>query len=210
MKKKLICFSLWGGHPVYNVGAVENVKEAKEIYPGWICRFYIHDKSPALKTLSKMDCEIIKMPIERHWIPLYWRFYGASDPKAEVCLFRDCDSRVNYREAAAVEEWLKTDKKLHLMKDTPPAHATETILAGMWGIRGGVIIDMPQLVKNWVSKDNVTNKYTDQDFLRAIIWPKLKNSVLNHGANSPSGEAMPFPKHKPMKYGSYVGQVIQV
>jgi hypothetical protein len=41
--KKIISYSLWGDLPLYTVGAISNAKQAKEIYPGWICRFYIHE-----------------------------------------------------------------------------------------------------------------------------------------------------------------------
>ena len=208
--KKLICFSLWGVHDIYNKGAIANVQEAKEVYPGWICRFYIDEKSPVLTTLQKLECEVIPMKLENSWIPLYWRFYAASDPDTEYALFRDCDSRVNTREAAAVAEWVKSGKNVHLMKDWPAPHATETILAGMWGIKGGVVTNMKELIREWISHDNVNNKYTDQDFLRKKLWPMIKDSVLNHGVNSPSGEAIPFPPHAPMKGMEYVGQPIQV
>lgn len=210
MGKKIIAFSLWGNIPLYNKGAISNVHEAKEIYPDWICRFYVHEHSPVINDLRNLACEVIPMPIERHFIPAFWRFYAASDPDVDITLMRDCDSRVNPREAAAVRDWLLTDKNVHIMKDWPAPHATETILAGMWGIRGGVIPNMKELVVEWVSKDNVSNKYTDQDFLRFKIFPMIKHSIFNHGVNSPAGEAIPFPSHAPMKYGEYVGQAIEV
>lgn len=210
MGKKIISFSLWGNIDLYNKGALQNVDEAKEIYPDWICRFYVHDKSPVIDQLRAKQCEVIPVAAGISWTPLFWRFNAASDPEADFIIFRDCDSRVNWREAGAVEEWIKTDKIIHLMKDYPPPHATETILAGMWGLRGHVIMNMGELINDWISKSNINNKYVDQDFLRFVIWPMCKHSVLNHGVNSPSGEAIPFPPHKPMKYGEYVGGVIQV
>lgn len=209
MGKKIIAFSLWGKHKIYNYGAVENIKEAKIVYPGWICRFYISTKSPVLGRLKQMDCEVIPINPENAWKPLFWRFVAASDKTVDYVIFRDCDSRVNWREAGAVNEWILSGKIAHLMKDWPAPHATETILAGMWGLKGGVITNMGQLIKQWCISANMTNKYVDQDFLRTVIWPKIRHSVMNHGVDSPAGKATPFPKHKPMKFGSYVGQVIQ-
>jgi len=208
MGKKIISFSLWGNKDLYNYGALSNVDEAKEIYPDWICRFYVHNRSPVIDQLRAKECEVIPMDIEQQWAPLFWRFNAISDPDVDFVLFRDCDSRVNWREEGAVREWLKTDKILHLMKDYPAPHATETILAGMWGMRGHTITNMSDLIKTWINKSNMSNKYVDQDFLRCIIWPMFKHSVLNHGVKSPAGEAIPFPPHKPMKYGEYVGMVI--
>lgn len=210
MGKKLIAFSLWGTHALYNKGALANIEEAKSIYPGWICRFYVQDKSPAIHELQSKACEVVQMPMENGFIPAYWRFYAASDADTDYVIFRDCDSRVNSREAAAVADWIKSGLNVHLMKDWPPAHATETILAGMWGIRGGVVPNMRDLVKEWVAHDNIHNKYTDQDFLRKKLWPMINRSVMNHGVDSPAGKAVPFPPHAPMKFGEYVGQVIPV
>ena len=39
--KKIISFSLWGDIPTYTEGAIKNVQLAKEVFPDWICRFYI-------------------------------------------------------------------------------------------------------------------------------------------------------------------------
>jgi len=41
------------------------------------------------------------------------------------------DSRFNDREQAAVDEWMRSDKSFHIMRDHP-AHTT-TILAGLFG-----------------------------------------------------------------------------
>ena len=43
---KLITFSLFGDNPLYCVGAVENARLAKEIYPDWVARFYVAQDVP--------------------------------------------------------------------------------------------------------------------------------------------------------------------
>ena len=206
---RLISFSLWGNNDLYNKGAIENVYEASEIYPGWKCRFYIMKDCPAISILRELDCEIALMPKIKEYIPEFWRFFAASDPKVERVIFRDCDSRVNTREAAAVDEWIESGLDAHVMRDYPPAHIKETMLAGMWGICGGVIPDMSELIHSWISTQDTSKKYTDQKFLHAIIWPRIRSNVMIHGQD-PNGRSRPFPPHKPMKYGDYVGQVIGV
>ena len=44
--KKIISFSLWGDNPKYTIGAIKNAEIAKEIYPDWICRFYLGKSTP--------------------------------------------------------------------------------------------------------------------------------------------------------------------
>ena len=45
---KLITFSLFGDNPLYCVGAVENARLAKEIYPDWVARFYVAQDVPEI------------------------------------------------------------------------------------------------------------------------------------------------------------------
>ena len=43
---KLITFSLWGTSLKYLVGAIRNAELAKEVYPDWICRYYVASSVP--------------------------------------------------------------------------------------------------------------------------------------------------------------------
>ena len=55
------------------------------------------------------------------------------DAQVSHMVSRDLDSLLNVREAAAVQEWLESDKAFHFMRDHP-AHNIE-ILGSGWGIR---------------------------------------------------------------------------
>jgi len=208
-KKRIISFSLWGIDEDYNLGALENVVEAQEIYPGWICRFYVEDKSPILERLKALPCEVVVKSTEKSFRPGFWRFLAASDPDAEYVIFRDCDSRVNAKEAAAVEEWMSSGKALHVMKDTH-AHKIPIILAGMWGIKGGIIQNISELMEKWLCQGNMDSKGGDQKFLADVVWPFVKDDALLHGKGFFSGPALPFPKHGKLKPGQhYIGQYIR-
>ena len=56
---------------------------------------------------------------------------------------RDLDSRFSDREFSAVEDWLRSDKDFHLMRDHI-GHGTE-ILGGMWGVK----LNNPDIRKKW-------------------------------------------------------------
>ena len=65
MSKKIISYSLWGNEPMYTIGAIRNAELAKEIYPDWVCRFYIGDdvEDGIVGKLKSFDnIEVIKMP----------------------------------------------------------------------------------------------------------------------------------------------------
>jgi protein O-GlcNAc transferase len=197
--KKIISFSLWGTNPIYNVGAIRNAELAKEIYPEWICRYY-YGTSTLDSTIEKLktfnNVELINMDVDGDWTGMFWRFYPSSDEDVDVVIVRDCDSRLNMREKLAVDEWLNSDKGFHIMRDHP-AHGTE-ILGGMWGSKKGVIINMKELIDEYV-KGNFWQ--VDQNFLKEKIYPIVRLDSIVHDEYF---ENKPFPsKGEPKRF---VGQ----
>jgi len=190
--KKVISFSLWGSSPKYCVGAIKNAQLAFKHYPGWVCRYHVGSSTPQ-KYVEELEnfsnTEILLRKEEGNWNGMFWRFLDASDLNVDVMISRDADSRLNNREAAAVKEWLDGDKKFHIMRDHPH-HATE-ILGGMWGVRNHFLGDMKHLINKYAKGDFWQ---VDQNFLREIIFPIVKNNCLVHdeffgGKNFPTKRA---------------------
>ena len=62
-QKKSVCsFSLFGANPRYLRGALYNVLVAKELYPGWIMRFYLDETVPEdfRQLLCGLDAEVVE------------------------------------------------------------------------------------------------------------------------------------------------------
>lgn len=186
--KKIISFGLWGANTRYTIGALKNADLAKEIYPDWICRYYIGKSTPIeiVKSLYEKDnTEIFIMNEQGDWNGMFWRFYPASDSDVEVMISRDADSRLTEREKLAVDEWLASDKDFHIMRDHP-AHGT-AILGGMWGAKSGSIPEMKSLILQY-SKGNFWQ--VDQNFLKEKIYPIVKHNSYVHDEFF---EKKPFP-----------------
>jgi hypothetical protein len=181
--KKVISYSLWGNNPTYNIGAIKNAVMAIEFYPEFECWFYIHRESvlnETINTLEKMkhvkiifktgnlDNEICK--------PRTWRYEAIDCDEVSVMMPRDTDSRFTLREKLGVDEWLKSDKTFHIMRDHP--HHNFVILGGMFGTR------KIKSFQNWTNAINIFNqtdiRMYDQDFLRDIIYPLIKNDSIIH------------------------------
>ena len=197
--KKIIAFSLWGNNPKYTIGAIKNAELSKSIYPGWTSRFYVskdvnHDIK---KQLIDSGSEVLIMPTEGDWTGMFWRFDAASDLDVEVMISRDTDSRLTEREAAAVNEWLTSDKLFHIMRDHP-WHGTP-ILGGMWGVKAPLLRNINVLIENY-AKGNFWQ--VDQNFLRDIVYPIVKNTAMVHDEFF---ERKPWPK--PRAQLEFVGQV---
>lgn len=176
--KKLICFSLWGDDPKYTVGAIKNAELASEVYPEWLCRFYVGQSVPkeiCTSLMERENVELIAMNEGGNWTGMFWRFLAASDPEASIILSRDTDSRLGPRERLAVDEWLDSEKSFHIMRDSP-GHCTQ-ILGGMWGVRSPKLAAMESLVEKY-NKGNFWQ--VDQHFLRDVIYPIIKDDAFVH------------------------------
>ncbi len=112
-------------------------------------------------------------------------------------LSRDCDSRLNKREAAAVAQWLVSPAMFHILRDHP--YHGSPIMGGMWGAKAPLLRDMVELIKQY-SKGNFWQ--VDQDFLRDAIYPMVKDVSLIHDEFF---DYSPFPVRR--RGLEFVGQV---
>lgn len=177
--KNIIAFSLWGDHPMYWVGALRNIELAKKYYPGWICRFYIDSNSQPelIDTIKGDNVEVVLVESKDSFHGMFWRFWASEEEDVDIFISRDCDSRLDDREFAAVREWLDSDKDFHIMRDHP--YHTVPILGGMWGSRNGIMrnIGLSKLIEEW---NQYQRKGIDQDFLGQVVYPKIFNNCIEH------------------------------
>jgi hypothetical protein len=217
----LIAFSLWGANPLYLHGAICNIEAAARYYPGFRVRIYTDDSDaldraaacvtadPAcdarrLAARHGVSIDVVTMPLNVGIRGMFWRFLAASDQQADPILIRDCDSRLNPREAAAVADWLASGRKFHVMHDHPH-HVDWPMLGGMWGVRGGVLNDMERRIAAW----GVWNtKPDDLKFLAERVWPDACHDLAHHSSVSTSSPAVSFPAHIP--WTGFVGEIVPV
>ncbi len=184
--KKIISFSLWGDNPKYTTGAVENIKLQKKYYPGWVCRFYIHDSVPShiYDRLKNDGAELVEktgdLGSKMDQPGMFWRFEVLKDKDVERFIIRDADSRLSQREINCVNDWIESKKSFHIIRDHQQ-HGTK-IMGGMWGAAKDFInmIDYDDLIKQFSILDYKNMYATDQEFLARMIYPLLKDDVLIH------------------------------
>jgi len=188
--KNIIAYSLWGDKPMYWIGSLRNIELSKRYYPGWICRFYIDKDSDQnlINTIEGDNVEVVLVDSKEpnninqyHHHGMFWRFSASIDEDVDIFLSRDCDSRISEREASAVKEWLESDKDFHIMRDHP--YHTAPILGGMWGCRNGLMrkISLADKIDQWCLNRRSNYVYgIDQDFLREIVYPFVKNKSIQH------------------------------
>lgn len=171
----VISFSLWGEQQKYTTGAIKNAQLAKILYPGWTCRYYCAESVPK-ETIKKLirysHVEIVPIPGDGDWSYAANRFLCFNE-NIDFILTRDTDSRLSIREATAVQEWIKSGTKAHIMRDHP-FHSTP-VLAGMFGIKGNIINNMHDLLnkpKNYY--------HYDQDLLTKHVIPLIQDDCTIH------------------------------
>ena len=76
-------------------------------------------------------------------------------------IVRDTDSRLGIREKLAVDEWLDSGKKLHIMRDHP--YHRVPMLGGMWGCRPVLMDGLFDKIDQHI-KSNPDEKGSDQHF----------------------------------------------
>lgn len=204
--QNIISFSLFGDGGDYLRGAVRNAELARWIYPAWRCRFYCDETVPmgTRRALEFQGAEVVMMP--EHQTPfdgLFWRFQVMDDVTVSRYLVRDADSVLNIKERVAVDAWLQSDKYFHVMRDWY-TH-TEPMLAGMWGGVQGALPEFRQLAREFQVKGMV-QRTVDQLFLRACVWPTVRQSCLSHDRFYDALESVVFPSEGSLPPGKHIGQ----
>lgn len=200
--RNIISFSLWGDDPAYVHGAIVNAQIAPNLYYGWRTRFYCDKSVPAdaINELQRLGAEIVMVEDpELQKIRPLWRFLVSDDPNVDWFMCRDTDSRLNAQELLAVEEWVRSGKSFHIMRDH--IYHMELILAGMWGGMAGVLPNLRTMILNDPKYTN--NRFSDQQFLMELVWPLIKGHVLIHDSyyrfagskEFPPGYRLPRPIH---------------
>jgi len=161
-----------------------------------------------VKKLMNLGCEIREEKASRGHEGMLWRMKPLWEEPHRHVIFRDTDSRLNVREAAAVEKWIDSGWAAHMMHDHPH-HAGRSMMGGVWGCISGLFPDKlwTLLVRKYVRH---RKKGLDSQMLSKEIYPLLADSMLSHSSVKMGVKlqwpAKPFPLHTPWK--GFVGQQI--
>ena len=125
-----LSFGLYGSNPKYTHGMIRNAQLAAVWFQGWVVRIYADTKSVPRTVLEKLEAmknvEIVRMSNDKSGdngiAGMFWRFLVAGDGTVDRYIIRDSDSRLNLRDRLAVEEWIRSGKSIHTVRDHP-AHA---------------------------------------------------------------------------------------
>ena len=202
----------YGKHVKY----MADIAAKSSFYREWTVRLY-HDSYPVevQNNLMKLYENLEFCDIKRLVLPfapnlkvsdvngMTWRFIPMADPTVYIMCSRDLDVDIYKREEDAVQDWIRTNKTLHSMRDHPDHGAL--VLGGMWCYRtansitkGARVLDL--ILKNAAKRSSTSEarKGDDQFMLSRYLWPELSNDVIQHDSYlcRRYGGSIPFPSQR--------------
>ena len=187
--KKVISFSLYdsgkyygGKWNKYTYNMVANILIAEKIMPDWTIYVYYDSslKKNIIDFLLKSP-NVIAKNMDNHWLTkcdkMMWRNL-AMDEDIDIVCIRDCDNWLSYREKVILEDWINSDKDIHIIRDHC-WHAGK-IGGGLWGRKKNVKLNMESLMKEYFNKNKThqTHSGEDQDFLTDNFYEKFKDNTV--------------------------------
>ena len=185
-EKLVFAFSLFGDKRKYTEGMVVNARQISARFPDARIQVYIADDVPADISVRLSNYPNVRLiPVKRlaDTQNTLDRFKALDDDDCDVLISRDTDSRVHDRDAACIEDFLASNKLLHIIRDHR-CHGVR-ILAGMWGLRKKALTQPIQpMIQTWLSSHGNPTRYgCDQMFLAYVIYPAFVGRAMIHDAN---------------------------
>ena len=201
---KYVSFSCFGDKEIYLCGAIANAELVVRFYPDWTAVFYLDAQADLIAgdTLRDLGCKVFLRNTDQHGGGMFWRFGACELADAEAVIVRDTDSRITFREAIAVSEWLASGKSLHVMRDHP--WHTNKIMGGMWGLQGAQAFETFSSILQSESKSQLYGE--DQRFVSETVYPLFKRDVMVH--DSFSRQEWQRKKFVERTAGEFIGEAI--
>lgn len=185
--KKIISYALYGNNKKYCIGMLENLKINKKKLPDWeVYIYYNNVPKEYLKMYNTYNPVLINCDdTEYKWEGMFWRFRPFNLDNVDIFLSRDADSRITDREIKFINEFIKSNKCFHIIRDHP-GHRIE-ILGGTFAVKVKLfnnkykIKNMNEYILEYRTKfHRELEKQPDQHFLREKIWPLIEKDNMAH------------------------------
>jgi len=158
---------------------IENILLAKELYPEWEIRIYIDSKNQMCNELEKLTINIIKVfKTSKLTNELFYKMLAIQDNDIDYVIFRSFKNRISKREVKFVNNWIESEKILHLITETDPIYKI--------GLSGIFLSKFKKLSLNINhSFTHGTHKYEPEAFIYNNLLMKLPKSEILIHSNEP-------------------------
>jgi len=145
-------FVIYGNEKKYTNGLLTNIELIGVKFPSWnIWIYYGSDVNESTLSLYREYKNVKLIPTNVNgYITKFYRYFAIDNESVGICIVRDADSRVNDRDEICINEFLKSDKDFHIIRDHP--NHKHLIMAGMWGIKKGALYKpIHKLFSDWIN-----------------------------------------------------------
>lgn len=192
-------FCLYGPeNPRYHEGLMENLQIIRQYFPNWRVFVYVGADITEERIQSILSYpQVILRKTEKLGAPnMIDRFFAIDEPGVDIMFVRDADSRVHWKDRWAIQQFLKSDSVLHIIRDHK--EHTSPILGGLWGIRKVSGFSMRDEYAKYTEDTSLGHRWAhDQNFLADIIYPRFLSQSLVHFSYRliyiGEHDAVPFP-----------------
>lgn len=204
---KVFSFCLYGSNPKYTLGMIENIKIINEKFKEWYTYIYYNNVPEDILNKIKEYTNVVLLNSEyTEAKTMLDRFKPIDNIDVEIMIVRDADSRIHNRDIWAINQFIMSNKKFHIIRDHI-WHKT-SILGGLWAVKKNLIkFNIQESIKKFeiFQKNKVQ---VDQTYLTRVIYPVIKNDVLIHGCIQMFQEEIVIPFPCPVQNNDFCGQVI--
>jgi len=182
--KSVFSFSLFGNEDKYCKGLLKNITIIEEKFPGWEVWVYCGDGIPEdiLLELHDHSCVRLIPTNEQGLVNKFYRFFAIDNAEVQTCIVRDADSRIYDRDYGCIQDFLNSDKAVHIIRDHPNHH--HRMMAGMWGCKKSMLhlLPYPMFISfvQW-RQSKISNEFwSDTQFLCDLVYPYVWQHSLIH------------------------------
>lgn len=189
----IISFCLYGNTRKYTHGILEAVISYKLYFIEWEIWIYISEINVPQKVidiLKSINCKVILMKekgslyeekgigLNENNEPMFWRFLPLYDPRVNVFISRDADSRASKREKQFVDEFIESNKAIHSILDQG---CHRGIMGGTCGFNNNIlkkyrpIEHLDNFIEKNVKSNGRTRRGSDQSWLREEFKHIIEN-----------------------------------
>jgi hypothetical protein len=203
---------------------IENANILSRHFPDARVQVYVANDVPSeiLRQLSEIPrVRIVHVSRKKGILNMFDRFTAIDDPDCSLMFVRDADSRPHARDIACIEDFIQSDKMLHIIRDHY-WHGFIHIPGGLWGIRKAAMKGtMAANIHRWLNRRQMPASVLgmqgmqgprlppqcDQLFLRDVLYPRLKGNALIHDRIGTLEGEVRTPFRVPIEDRLFCGQV---
>jgi hypothetical protein len=187
---KVFSFSLYdsgkyygGDKNKYTYNMVANVLIGEKLFPDWkIYVYYDNTITENIINFLKNAKNVVAIDMTGHWLSecdkMMWRNLAIDNNSLDVVCIRDCDGWLSYREKVLLDDWINSEKDIHIIRDHC-WHAGK-IGGGLWGRKVALKLNIEDKMKDYFLKNKSHQSHSgeDQDFLTDHFYERYKDNTI--------------------------------